>query len=217
LRWVTYVFDHPVSEPAWWWDSKRPTWSELAHPGRTIDYLTRLFADPGSWSSSFSSDQIGQGLWFLFDPSCSDHLRPLMDRRLEVKLRVQCVGAISRLYSRLLARVCHPEFGHLATGESKRSVNATCYMLWDLAVLQPRPDVPSERPVDDACLQVMRATLKLNHLACQESALHGLGHWHHGYPTEVEDIVNEFLAATSGHASTKLLAYARSARRGCVL
>jgi len=62
----------------------------------------------------------------------------------------------------------------------------------------------------------MTNALALDSIACQESALHGLGHWHGAYPDEVEAIVDRFLAA---HPTSRpeLLTYARSARSGCVL
>jgi hypothetical protein len=120
---------------------------------------------------------------------------------------------MSRLYSQLFARFCRHELGQLATRKMGTSLNAACYMLWDVAVLKPRPDVPSEREVDAACLDVMRGTLNLPHLACQESALHGLGHWQHAYAARVADIVDEFLRSNRGMPPA-LLVYARSAREG---
>jgi hypothetical protein len=41
----------------------------------------------------------------------------------------------------------------------------------------------------------MEHTLWLNSLACQESALHGLGHWQALYPEQVAGIVDHFCAA----------------------
>jgi len=62
----------------------------------------------------------------------------------------------------------------------------------------------------------MKKILALDSVACQESALHGLGHWHSLQPDRVESIVDGFLAA---HPTTRreLVTYARSARCGCVL
>jgi hypothetical protein len=58
--------------------------------------------------------------------------------------------------------------------------------------------------------------LALPHDACRESALHGLGHWHHAYPDQTADIIDEFLARNEG-IRDELRRYAMAARCGCVL
>ena len=52
-------------------------------------------------------------------------------------------------------------------------------------------------------------------IACRESALHGLGHWHDVYPAEVELIIDRFL---SGYRELRpeTVNYAKIARCGCV-
>jgi hypothetical protein len=40
----------------------------------------------------------------------------------------------------------------------------------------------------------MATVLDLESLACTESALHGLGHWHRAYPERVEGLIDGFLA-----------------------
>ncbi len=63
---------------------------------------------------------------------------------------------------------------------------------------------------------VMQRVLALDALACQESALHGLGHWHLRYPAEVEGAIDAFLERRP-QLDPRLRQYAFSARRGCVL
>ena len=67
-----------------------------------------------------------------------------------------------------------------------------------------------------AALDVMATILDFESLACVESALHGLGHWHRAFPEPVEGLIDGFLA-THSDARPELLTYARSARCGCVL
>jgi len=57
--------------------------------------------------------------------------------------------------------------------------------------------------------------LELDHIACQESALHGLGHWAHSYPERVEKIVDEFLTHNE-NLRPELKQYALQARSGKV-
>ena len=67
-----------------------------------------------------------------------------------------------------------------------------------------------------AALETMAKILEFDSLACQESALHGLGHWHRIFPQQIESLIDEFLLLHSG-ARPQLLTYARAARGGCVL
>jgi hypothetical protein len=62
----------------------------------------------------------------------------------------------------------------------------------------------------------MESVLLLGSLACQESALHGLGHWQRGHESEVIRIIDGFLAATV-RLDPRIVTYAESARCGCVL
>ena len=63
---------------------------------------------------------------------------------------------------------------------------------------------------------VMQRVLALDALACQEGALHGLGHWHLRYPEEVKGAIDVFLESRP-QLDPRLRQYAISARRGCVL
>jgi hypothetical protein len=59
-------------------------------------------------------------------------------------------------------------------------------------------------------------TLGLESLACQESALHGLGHWQRDHDPRVNAIIDGFLEANPG-VDARFIVYANSARCGCVL
>ena len=62
----------------------------------------------------------------------------------------------------------------------------------------------------------MDRMLGLNSLACQESALHGLGHWQAKYDRQVSAIIDCFLDFNP-KTDPRLISYAHSARGGCVL
>jgi hypothetical protein len=62
----------------------------------------------------------------------------------------------------------------------------------------------------------MKHILAMDSIACQESALHGLGHWHYLDGGAVETIVDAFIDSHPG-ARPELFRYARAARCGCVL
>ncbi|MBP0116549.1 hypothetical protein JWS04_36965, partial [Bradyrhizobium vignae] len=56
------------------------------------------------------------------------------------------------------------------------------------------PDLPT---LHDCALQTMDRIL-FKSIACQESALHGLGHWHRDYREKVSHIIDRFCEAHSG-------------------
>jgi hypothetical protein len=89
-------------------------------------------------------------------------------------------------------------------------------MWWDDLPCLALPDDPDHQLVHEAAVGVMRRILQLNSIACQEAALHGLGHWARRPPDLVEPVVDEFLSASPA-ARTELLAYTRAAHCGCVL
>ena len=61
----------------------------------------------------------------------------------------------------------------------------------------------------------MEAILGLANPACQESALHGLGHAARQAPERIGAIIGAFLEREA--LRPEILAYARSARSGCIL
>jgi hypothetical protein len=62
----------------------------------------------------------------------------------------------------------------------------------------------------------MAEVLEIDAVACRESALPGLGHWHLDHPEKVASLVDRFLV-THPAARPELLASAKAARSGCAL
>jgi hypothetical protein len=89
-------------------------------------------------------------------------------------------------------------------------------MWWDLLPIVGEPDNPARKALDETVLSVMARILTLDNIACQEGALHGLGHWQMFYPEQVQAIIGDFLG-THIALRPELKAYARRAREGCVL
>lgn len=63
---------------------------------------------------------------------------------------------------------------------------------------------------------LMQQCLELDHPACIESALHGLGHMVFSKPKIARPIIDNFLKKHR-HADPELLEYARAARTGIIL
>jgi hypothetical protein len=175
-RWLAYVFDHPVEDgkQAWYWDIDRDWWDE--DPADTIQFLTQAFENAAVVLQPFSDAQLKQGLWFIADNSCSNHMFALLDASVPWPEQQRCVRSIHQLYEQCFAQRCTPHLSHL--GEPGASpLNLVCYMWWDIIPIHGKPDVPERSELDREILGVLESTLQLDSIACRESALHGLGHW----------------------------------------
>lgn len=216
-EWINYVFDHPVNaKQAWYFRGNRPYWNETSKPLLTVDYLIRFFSQSDSYTRTYSDAQLNQGLWFLADPSCSNHMNNLLMDSVPVEKRIACIHAIFTLYKQLFAARCSGHLSHTLFNDDPEvnPLNHVCYMWWDVLPIYAKSDDASRKHIDAACLDVMEQTLRLDSIACQESALHGLGHWHHAYPQRVETVIDAFLQR---NPETPLTGYAQAAKTGCVL
>ncbi|HEX2136229.1 MAG TPA: hypothetical protein VHG30_10045 [Microvirga sp.] len=212
-EWVAFVFDHPTQGPEWYWDLDAPYWNGPA--ALTTEYLIRLFEDPGHASSRFSDAQLNQGLWYLISPGLGEHMFCLDDPTVAIEMRVRCVRSCESLFRKLLLPRCSPHLSH-RDWVGAAPLNAVCYMWWDIMPVHGGPEPEDRRALHAAALETMAAILRLDSLACQESALHGLGHWRSRFAEQVEGLIDAFIEAHPD-APRELLTYARAARCGCVL
>jgi hypothetical protein len=216
--WVAAVFDHSVTEPAWYWGPEAADWN-LPHE-RALQLVTQLFQQPAEILRPFSDAQVNQGLWFLLG-SCGDAMRGLDNEQIAWDLRWRCIRSFPSVFAGLFAARCTPHLSHLRRSAipddpALSPLNDVCYMWWDFDCWCAQPERSTHRKIDSAFLEVMKQNLALPHDACRESGLHGLGHWHRGYPAESESIIDNFLGQTTP-IREELRRYAFQARQGCVL
>ncbi|GAB4571566.1 MAG: hypothetical protein Kow0077_08570 [Anaerolineae bacterium] len=211
--WVRHIFDHPSQGQPWYFDLDADWWDETARPDRTLDYLTRLLEAPRDLLAPYTDSQINDGLWYLL--SNSQHMDVLMNPHLPLEGRLRCLRGIETFYAQVFYSRCMEVLGHIDE-PGAGPLNSACYMWWDLISLLPAPADRVREPLDRAVLDVLAAILQIDHVACQESALHGLGHWHFGYPAAVQTIIEDFLR-DAPHLTPGLRAYAEQAACGCVL
>ena len=88
-------------------------------------------------------------------------------------------------------------------------------MFWDLCRFSNLENMLGGKETRDAVLNVLERTLTIEHIACREGALHGLGHIANSCPENVCEIIDRFLSKNK--LDDKLLAYALKAREGKVL
>ncbi len=213
--WIEHVFSHEVRkyQAAWYFDLDAPWWDGPA--AVTVDYLTRLFEDPEPALAYFADSQIAQGLHYLIDTGAGGTVLALTESVVPLPERLRCLRSIGTLFARIFAERCTPTLSHLDEPETG-PLNGVCYMWWDIFPIGAPAGDPEADDIDDAILSVMEASLSLSCPACQESALHGLGHWQMRHSERVAAAIDRFLSCEED-LRPELVAYARAARTGCVL
>jgi hypothetical protein len=212
--WLNYVFDHavPFYEQAWYFESEADWWQP--QPEQAVDYVARLFENPELLADEFSDSQIAQGLYYLIDNGAGAYCRFLTDGSVPIDARTACIEAFSTLFARLFQPRCEPVLSHLDESGAN-ALNRICYMWWDIMPIgAAAAPIPAD-PIHQGCLAEMRETLRLPNPACQESALHGLGHWAGAYPEFTAATIDAYLAANP-KLRPELLRYAQAARSGCI-
>ena len=235
-EWMLHIFDHPAEDTPWYWDLDAEWWNEEADPQVTFDYLTRFYRNAGDLLQEYNDAQCNVGLWYLLDNSCSNYsLTMLHNKTIGDGQRIEYFEAMLTVFADVYAQRCSPHLGHLDEPDANVLNNLSCYMWWDIVPYAPRSKSLVEKvretvdnllnpfevtwlskEVERAVLDVKRRILSIDHVACQESALHGLGHWHYAYPDEVETIVDDFLKQNP-NIRPELKQYAQRARSGNVL
>lgn len=213
--WLQHAFGEPVRAHGnpWFFDEDPPWWDP--QPPVAIEYFTKLFSTTEQSLADFSDAQIAQGLTYLLNTSASGDKGWFYSRSTALEGRLRCVAAIEHIFTDLFAPGCAAVLGHLDEPGAK-PLNMVCYMWWDVFPCLALPDDPESDRLHRSAIDVMRRTLQLASIACQESALHGLGHWAHRRPDDVTPVVDAFL--TDGPSRrAEIMSYARSARCGCIL
>lgn len=209
LDWISYTFDQTVSG--------LPKYTELESTNiEVLDHLSWLFTNTRQLSRHYSQSQMAQGLWFLFDPSCSSYIFAFLDDTVSKVQRKRALKSIFHLFCDYFAQECPPRLGHTEQASTPHppDINQVCYMFWDIVPLHPQGSEDVPKSFDLICLDVMQQTLGLDHIACQESALHGLGHWHAAYPKTTSKIIKKFLLHTRPQKDLKI--YAEAACQGAI-
>ena len=179
-----------------------------------LDYLSHLFAKPIESTEGYTDEQINKGLWAIV----SDWTHCLFDESIPFESRVYTLKNIFTVFEQLFAPRCTPDTSayRMEVDEHMNPLNSICYMWWDIIPISDKSGQPNREVLDPYCIEVMERTLRLNSIACQEGALHGLGHWARAYPEEVQRIIDDYLAREKS-LPPDLREYALDARKGLVL
>ena len=164
-NWVRYLFDHPVTDPAWHWDINAE-FVDL-EPNRVVQYTTQLLRHSSELLAPYSDAQANLGLWFLIGEGNSP-LHVLTEPTIPIEDRLRCIDSISILFEQCFAKRCTPHLSHLDE-PGAGALNPVCYMWWDVFPLYGQPENLSRHEIDARCLSVMETVLQLPSIACQES------------------------------------------------
>jgi hypothetical protein len=192
-------------------------WEEELDPRNACELLTALFENPTILSPRFSDAQINQGLSLLAYSELSEYVRSLREPSVPWEWRERGLRSIYTLYRDLFAVKCTGfSTQRKARGEPENPLNQLCYMWWDGTYLAWNTGEPEAAYVDAVILAVLRDTLQLPSLACQEGALHGLGHLNQSLQPQAAAIIDDYLKQNPS-LPKDLRAYAKQARKGGVL
>jgi hypothetical protein len=213
-EWITYVFDHEVTDPAWHFVLDAPDLK--VSPARAAEFISETFENSGDLLRRFSDGQLNQAFWFLVSSGNSEYMFCLSDTLVPMALRQRTLRSFVPLFEQVMAARCTPVLSHLDEPDGS-PLNSACYMWWDILPLVPAATAGPENATfaDDDVFAVLTELLAIPHDACRESALHGLGHWTFSNAKGVA-IIDAFLAR-EGDLRPELIAYAKAARTGCIL
>jgi hypothetical protein len=217
--WLHYVFDRPVPDDdgdAWYWHTDDVGWDSSGDPAMIVAYLHKLFDGAGVLLQPYSDGQVAQGLRYLINNSLSNYMFPLMNPDVAWPERQGAICAMYVVFDRIFDPKCSPYLSHTLTEPDQKAnpLNGECYMWWDVCPLQGHPGPTTEEDfilateelvdpgprvdpyaaeLEAEILRVLERTLALDNVACQEAALHGLGHRQSKHAAQVESILDAYL------------------------
>ncbi|MBX9689879.1 MAG: hypothetical protein K2X27_24425 [Candidatus Obscuribacterales bacterium] len=177
-----------------------------------LNKLNLFFHSGQALLDRFGQEDLNKLLWSFLGES--GLLQALFNEKLELKKRIDCIRAIKTFYQDLFEKNCADLMsnGLKEFSPEHKPLNSICYMWWDIFPSWGGSE-KSEQSINKTILSLLSELLTIKHLACQESALHGLGHWHLHHGAAVEKIIDKFLESKMNE---QLKQYALAARSGCV-
>lgn len=213
--WIKHVFEHPVLPTAWYFDINydytipEPI-EHLSHPTVAL-FIKNTCIRANELLENYSTDQIAQGLQYIFNPSCSDYSHSVKEKEVKKEERLQVLYSIRFLYLHLFEKQALPALSHL--NHTQNSLNNICYMFWDISPLAYWEKENDKLFYYEMVLDTLKFALKLKNIACQESALHGLGHLYPYMPKQVQNLILE----NQKIIPAELVEYSKAASVGAVL
>ncbi len=213
--WIRFVFDRPVTRKKWYDEYEFEGFH--AEPVELVRLLTATCRRCGTDLEPFSDGQVTLGLNYLFIPTVSDVIYPLKTEAVPVADRIEAIESLLTLYTDCFARRCEDRMSHVDDRRGPANpLNERCYMLWDESGLDYWERVPGKERFYAAVAGVLEQVLRIDHIACIESALHGLGHIQPHAHNEVKFALKGWPNHHKRCFPEALYAYAKEASHGQV-
>jgi hypothetical protein len=209
--WIAHVFDHPVTDEAWYWLMDAPVWRGSSE--QTATFIAETFERSGELLARFTDAQLNQAFWYLVSAGISDLMFALVEPGVPLATRLRALRSFVPLFEQVMAIRCSPHLSHLDE-QPANPLNGACYMWWDILPIYGKPEEPDRIEFDAEVLRVLSRLLSIQHDACRESALHGISEWQAYYPS-ARSIVDQWLSRTSD-LRPALVLYAERAKIGMV-
>jgi len=165
--WIVTIFDKPITDPAWYFDSEVVYESE---PEKTLGYLKLLFNQPDLLLTEYSDKQIEQGLWII---CCSGGLleEVLSNLVVPVEPKIEVIEACFELFNKILSL---DEYVSLAgMWWDALTQNISCVDEKDAELfIGPNYKLFQGQVFSTLC-KILECQKKTG---CIQGALHGLGH-----------------------------------------
>lgn len=158
---------------------------EPIHKALLNAYATRMNREIDAVIRAHGRNVVGEAIWHFY--GAGGDLRDVLDAELGYE-RFAFMESVKVLYRDGFAAHCT----HWSPGGAQSSLHLACYMLWDMDGIECWA-FRGDRDMLEASLDVLQFALNLNSPACQESALHGLGHLAFEYKADVVPIIDRYL------------------------
>lgn len=215
-RQLTYVFNRPATEPAWYWLDD--TWEEGVFDDTPLSaflFIETLLLDAKTHLAPYSEAQIGLGLNYVFNGACSNLAYDFRAADVPFERKTKAVEALFNVFQDVLNLRCDAVLSAYSQAPLSKQ-NFICYMFWDICCWSDwkGADEAETKGYYEAIADVMQRCLDLSNPACLESGLHGLGHLAYKHPEIAVPIIDNFIKNGKMRHNTTLLNYAKAARTG---
>jgi hypothetical protein len=205
--WLQHIFGQSLATKT---DPDNAKLAADVPPRDALGLMTRLFWNCGSLLAPLSDRQVAEGLVFLGSAGESAWMYYVYDPSIDRSVRFDCIRSIDAVYRDCFARRC-PNSPANRSSSDLNTLDNVCFMWWDRFPSGGLPTTSDEEreAVYLQLVEVMAKTLRIENAACQESALHGLGHFGGPDVKRAKVAIDDWLVS---HPHSALRAYAEAAR-----
>ena len=172
-------------------------------------YIIQFNQDCPALLKKYSRDQIAKTLWFVYGLR-SGFMSDIYQKQCK-KNWDEFFSSVFELYQNTFDVYCQNATS--AGSDKSDELNGACYMLWDMDGID-WPLHNKHPKISDYGFEVLEKALYLDNIACQESALRGLGHLAYKWLQRVSNIIGKYINAK--RPVGPLLDYAHNAITGYI-